>query len=371
MTRSQHCKTDYKPLPSANAFCQSSLGSKAIFQENARPHTASVRRERLCTTRATTGGRGEGGGKGQQQQSEPTLPPMAEPANTRVGFVGLGIMGYPMALNLLKAGYSITVWNRSPEKCDDLAAGGASVARTPAEVAASCDIVIAMLADPEACLAVALGPDGIAEAMGPGKGYVDVSTVDADTSTKVASAIRATGATFLEAPVSGSKGPAEQGTLIFLTAGDKALYDASGPLLDVMGKASFFLGDVGAGARMKLVVNMIMGSMMEAFSEGLILAEGAGLQKRDVVEVLGLGAMACPLFALKGPAMCENKYPTAFPLKHQHKDMRLALQLAESLGRRTPVAAAATGEYAAAMDQGLGDADFSAVLEAVALQNRK
>jgi glyoxylate/succinic semialdehyde reductase len=295
----------------------------------------------------------------------------AEPATTRVGFVGLGIMGYPMALNLLKAGYSLTIWNRSPEKCDNLAARGASVAETPAEVAAASDIVVAMLADPEACLAVALGPDGIAGEMGPGKGYVDVSTVDADTSMKVASAIRASGAAFLEAPVSGSKDAAKQGTLIFLTAGDKTLYDAATPLLDVMGKASFYLGDVGAGACMKLVVNMIMGSMMEAFSEGLILADSAGLEMTDVVEVLGLGAMACPLFALKGPAMCENKFPTAFPLKHQHKDMRLALQLAESLGRRTPVAAAATAEYSAAMDLRLGDKDFSAVLLAVALWNRK
>lgn len=215
------------------------------------------------------------------------------------------------------------------------------------------------------------GPNGIAAGLGPGKGYVDVSTVDAGTSQKVAQAVRGTGALFLEAPVSGSKGPAEQGALIFLTAGDRELFDAAGPLLDVMGKASFFLGDVGAGARMKLVVNMIMGAMMSSFAEGLTLAKDAGLKTKDVVEILGLGAMACPLFALKGPAMCEGRYPTAFPLKHQQKDLRLALELADEVGCKTPVAEAANSEYVKAMGQGLGDSDFSAVLEAVALQGKR
>ena len=129
-------------------------------------------------------------------------------------------------------------------------------APTPAAVVAACDITVAMLSDPEACLAVACGGEGsesVAAAMAPGKGYVDVSTVDAATSQAVAAVVRAAGGSFLEAPVSGSKGPAEQGQLVFLTAGDRQLFDAAGPLLEVMGKASLFLGDVGAGANMKLV----------------------------------------------------------------------------------------------------------------------
>jgi len=218
---------------------------------------------------------------------------------------------------------------------------------------------------------VCAGPNGVLAGLGPGKGYLDVSTVDAGTSQKVAQAVRSTGALFLEAPVSGSKAPAELGTLIFLAAGDRELFEAAAPLLDVMGKASFFLGDVGAGARMKLVVNMIMGSMMSSFAEGLQLAKDAGLQPQDVVEILGLGAMACPLFALKGPAMCEGRYPTAFPLKHQQKDLRLAIELADEVGSVAPVAEAANSEYLKAMGQGLGDSDFSAVLEAVALQRKR
>jgi glyoxylate/succinic semialdehyde reductase len=290
----------------------------------------------------------------------------AEPAETRIGFVGLGIMGYAMSFNLLKAGYSLTVWNRSAEKCDDLAAGGVSVANSPAEVVANSDIIISMLSDREACLEVALGKNGIAGAMTSGKGFVDVSTVDAATAIKVASAVRANGGLYLEAPVSGSKGPAEQGQLIFLTGGDEELFSAAAPLLDVMGKASFYLGEVGAGARMKLVVNMVMGSMMAALAEGLALAESSGLDKKDVVDVLNLGAMACPMFALKGPAMIEGKYMTpAFPLKHQQKDLKYALELAEEVRVAVPTAVAANTEFEAAMAQGLGDADFSAVLAAV------
>ncbi len=275
-------------------------------------------------------------------------------------------MGYAMSFNLLKAGYSLTVWNRSAEKCDDLAAGGVSVANSPAEVVANSDIIISMLSDREACLEVALGKNGIAGAMTSGKGFVDVSTVDAATAIKVASAVRANGGLYLEAPVSGSKGPAEQGQLIFLTGGDEELFSAAAPLLDVMGKASFYLGEVGAGARMKLVVNMVMGSMMAALAEGLALAESSGLDKKDVVDVLNLGAMACPMFALKGPAMIEGKYMTpAFPLKHQQKDLKYALELAEEVRVAVPTAVAANTEFEAAMAQGLGDADFSAVLAAV------
>lgn len=193
-----------------------------------------------------------------------------------------------------------------------------------------------------------------------------MSTVDAATSKRIAAAVRDAGGAFLEAPVSGSKGPAQQGQLVFLTAGDEEAFTAAQPLLDVMGKASFFLGDVGAGAHMKLVVNMIMGSMMSALAEGLVLSEMTGLRQEDVVEVLGLGAMACPMFALKGPAMAERKYPTAFPLKHQQKDTRLALELAEELGAGPlPVAAASNQLFVKALDMGLGDADFSAVVEAV------
>ncbi|KAH8954466.1 hypothetical protein BDL97_08G079500 [Sphagnum fallax] len=170
-----------------------------------------------------------------------------------------------------------------------------------------------------------------------------------------------------QAPVSGSKKPAEDGTLIFLTAGDKSLYDKVVPFLDVMGKSRFYLGEVGNGAAMKLVVNMIMGRMMASFSEGLVLGKKVGLDPATIVEVLGQGAIAAPMFAMKGQSMLKGSYPPAFPLKHQQKDLRLALAMAEDVAQPTPVAASVNDIYKRAKAEGLGDQDFSAIIGAYLL----
>ncbi|KAF7083913.1 hypothetical protein CFC21_087642 [Triticum aestivum] len=203
-----------------------------------------------------------------------------------VGFLGLGIMGKAMAANLLRHGFRVTVWNRTLSKCDELVAMGAAVGDTPASVVAKCKYTIAMLSDPSAALSVVFDKDGVLEQIGEGKGYVDMSTVDAATSCKISEAVKQKGGAFVEAPVSGSKKPAEDGQLVILAAGDKALYDDMVPAFDVLGKKSFFLGEMGNGAKMKLVVNMIMGSMMNAFSEGLCLADKSGLSPQTLLDVL-------------------------------------------------------------------------------------
>lgn len=282
-----------------------------------------------------------------------------------MGFLGLGIMGTAMARNLLKAGYPVTAWNRNPDKCTELVAEGATAAKSPKEVTASSDITIAMLADPVAAVEVACGEGKAVLGLAPGKGYIDASTVDADSVRTIAAAVRAQGAQYLEAPVSGSKKPAEDGTLIFLAAGDKELYDQASGILDVLGKYKVYLGAEGNGASMKLVVNMIMGSMMTAFSEGLALGERAGLDQKDILDVIAQGAITSPMFTMKGPGMVAGNYPPAFPLKHQQKDLRLALALGDELNQPLPVAAAANEVFKAAKTQGLGDNDFSAVVEAV------
>ncbi|GAQ92564.1 3-hydroxyisobutyrate dehydrogenase-related protein [Klebsormidium nitens] len=282
-----------------------------------------------------------------------------------IGWLGLGIMGTAMTRNLLKAGYDVTVWNRTLSKAEGMVQEGARLGKTPAQVVRDCDITFAMLADPAAALSAALGEDGAVAGVSAGKGYVDVSTVDGDTARQIAEAVRKAGGQFLEAPVSGSKKPAEDGTLIFLTAGDKALFDRASAAFDVMGKAKFFLGDVGQGANMKLVVNMVMGSMLASFSEGLLLGQAAGLSPETILEVVLLGAINAPLYSMKGPTMLKGSYSPAFPLKHQQKDLRLALELAEAVGQPLPVAAAANALYEKAREAGLGDQDFSAVLEAL------
>lgn len=274
-------------------------------------------------------------------------------------------MGTAMATNLIKAGYDVSVWNRNVSKCEPLINQGASCGASPAEVASQCNITFAMLADPVAALEVASGKLGVIHGLGPGKGYVDVSTVDGGTSKAICGLVKATGASFLEAPVSGSKKPAENGTLIFLTAGDKVLYEQAGPLLDVMGKSKFYLGEVGNGAAMKLIVNMVMGSMMASFSEGLVLGDKIGLDPSAIIEVISQGAISSPMFAMKGPSMIKKSFSPAFPLKHQQKDLRLALQLAESVSQPVPVAASVNEMYKLAKSKGFGDEDFSAVIEAI------
>ncbi|XVF31978.1 hypothetical protein REPUB_Repub17cG0042000 [Reevesia pubescens] len=282
-----------------------------------------------------------------------------------VGFLGLGIMGKAMSMNLLKNGFKVTVWNRTLSKCNEVVTHGASVGETPAEVVKKCKITIAMLSDPAAALKVVFDKDGVLEQICSGKGYIDMSTVDAETSCKISEAITSKGGHFLEAPVSGSKQPAETGQLVILTAGEKALYEEAIPAFNVLGKKSFFLGQVGNGAKMKLVVNMIMGSVMNAFSEGLVLAERSGLNPHSLLDVLDLGGIANPMFRGKGPAMLQDNYSPAFPLKHQQKDMRLALALGDENAVSMPVAAAANEAFKKARSMGLGDLDFSAVLETV------
>jgi len=284
---------------------------------------------------------------------------------TKYGFLGLGIMGGAMAANLLKAGYDLTVWNRSEEKCRALVELGAHQGSDPATVVAACDVTFAMLADPQAAEVVCTGQRGVLEGMAPGKGYVDVSTVDPGTAVRVGLEVTRKGGRFLEAPVSGSKKPAEDGTLVFLCGGDEDLFNEVRPLLEVMGKELFYLGAAGRGARMKLVVNMIMGSMMTAFAEGLTLGEKAGLLPEEVLAVLDAGALANPMFRLKGPSMAEGRFPTAFPLKHMQKDMRLALQLGDEYRQALYVAAAANATYLKAREAGWSNEDFSAVLKIV------
>jgi 2-hydroxy-3-oxopropionate reductase len=281
------------------------------------------------------------------------------------GFLGLGIMGSAMAKNLLKAGFQVTVWNRSPEKCAELAALGAKVALTPAQVTGACAITFAMLADPAAAEAVCFEPEGALEGLGEGRGYIDMSTVDAETAEKIAEAVIAHGGRFLEAPVSGSKKPAEDGTLIILAAGDRILFDEALPGLEKMGKKCLFLGEVGQGARMKLIVNMVMGGMMTAFCEGLALADKSGLQATDLLDVLDSGALANPMFKLKGPQIGQGNFTPAFPLKHMQKDLRLAVALGDTLGQPLFTASAANETFKKARALGFSDQDFCAVFQAI------
>jgi 3-hydroxyisobutyrate dehydrogenase-like beta-hydroxyacid dehydrogenase len=232
-------------------------------------------------------------------------------------------------------------------------------------VVASSDITFAMVSDPVAARKICFGKQGVLEGITTGKGYIDVSTIDPQTSIEISQAISNKGGRFLEAPVSGSKKPAEDGALVFLCAGDNSLYQEAIPALEIMGKRSFYFGDAGFGARMKLVINMIMGTMMTALCEGLSLGKKAGLNMSDILDVLDQGVIANQMFRLKGPMMVKGNFPTAFPLKHMQKDMRLALLMGDDNGQALYTAGAANFSYIKARNKGFDDGDFSAVLQAI------
>lgn len=283
----------------------------------------------------------------------------------QIGYIGMGIMGSAMAGRLIDAGFPVTVWNRSKDKCEPLKSKGAMVADTPKAVIDSCDITFACTSDPASARSVVFGEDGVLQGITAGKKFIDMSTVDEDTAKEINIAITAKGGIFLEAPVSGSKGPALQGQLVILTAGAKTLCEEAEPCFSVMGKRTFFLGEVGAGARMKLVVNMMMGIQICALSEGLAVGTKSGLNGTDILEVIKEGALNCPMYQLKGPKMLEGDFAPAFPLKHQQKDVRLALGLGDQLAQAMPVAAAANESLKAARSSGYGDDDMSKVYETI------
>jgi 3-hydroxyisobutyrate dehydrogenase-like beta-hydroxyacid dehydrogenase len=279
-----------------------------------------------------------------------------------IGFAGLGIMGSAMAANLVNAGLNVTVWNRSADKCAPLADMGAAVADSPRALAERCDIVIAMLANPQTVLSVRDGTDGIIAGLTAGKGYVDMSTVDAETSIDSARLAHEKGALFLEAPVGGSRKPAEDATLTIMTAGDRDLYDKALPALAKMGNKIMFFGKTGQAARMKLANNLVMCGALTALCEGLALAAASGLDTAQLLEILDSGAVSNPMFRLKGPQIAANKeFPAAFPLQHMQKDLRLALRLAEESGQPLFATATINELYKSALSEGLGDSDFAAV----------
>lgn len=281
----------------------------------------------------------------------------------KIGFIGLGIMGKAMALNLIKAGFSVTVWNRDLDKCAALVAKGAHQAISPRELAETCDITFTIVSDPEAALAICEGPNGVVAGIGNGRSYIDMSTVDDATSQTIAKAITEAGGRFLEAPVSGTKKPAEDGTLIILAAGDESLYKDALPAFNAMGKMSPYIGEVGHGAKMKLVINMIMGGMLSIFSEGMSLGLKAGLNGSQILDILGAGAISNPMFKGKGEMLLAENYTTSFPLKHMQKDLRLATELGEQLNLALPTATTSNEMFKQAIQAGFADQDIAAIFK--------
>ena len=283
-------------------------------------------------------------------------------ASQRIGFLGLGTMGTPMASNVLKAGFKVQVWNRTGSKAQPLASLGAKIGKSPAHVAAESDVVITMVGRPQDVEAVVLGESGVAEGIKSGAVLVDMSTVSPATSRKLAGAMAAKQAEFLDAPVVGSKGPATSGELVILIGGLPQTLERCRPVLQAMGKTIIPAGGVGAGAALKLATNLMLAHLAAGFAEGLLLVQRAGLEPKRYLEVLEASTFRSPWYQTKGAGMIKREFAVHFALKHMHKDLRLMGELAADVKIDLPVTRAIQQLFEKAEQSGRAELDYSAIL---------
>jgi 3-hydroxyisobutyrate dehydrogenase-like beta-hydroxyacid dehydrogenase len=289
----------------------------------------------------------------------------------KIGFMGLGIMGTPMAANLLAAGYPVMVYNRSSEKAAPLVQQGAGQASHPKALARAVDIVIAMVTGPEALGHLLWGPDGAGGAFDHKKTFINMSSVSPSYTRELARELEPTGVTFIDAPVSGTKKPAEDGALVILAAGPQDKVQALEPVFLALGKKVIYCGVAGQGSMMKMFINLLLGVMMEGFAEALNFGRLGGLDLDAMLETVSSGAMNSPMFQVKAPLIKDNRYPAAFPLKHLAKDCKFVVDTAFELGAPVPVGQVLLQLYRLGWSQGWGDEDISAIAKVLAHLNPK
>ena len=280
-----------------------------------------------------------------------------------VAFLGLGIMGSRMAANLLRSGYSLTVWNRTRERAGSLESLGARVADLPAEAVSGAEIVFTMLSTPEAVERTALGPCGFLPALTPGALWVDSSTTDPNFARRMAAQANERGIRFMDAPVTGSKLPAEQGQLRFLVGAMPEDLEAVRPLLEKMGTTIVHIGEPGMGASIKLVFNLMVGQAMLAFAEGMALGEALGIPRERLMDLSLGGPLVPPLLSTKRGKIESGDYEADFPMQWLRKDLHLAAFTAYQSGVALPMTNTAKEIYQLAVQSGLGEQDFSAIYE--------
>jgi 3-hydroxyisobutyrate dehydrogenase-like beta-hydroxyacid dehydrogenase len=282
---------------------------------------------------------------------------------TKIGLIGLGLMGRPMGLNLLKAGFPLTVWNRTASRADELVAGGAKLASSPRELAVNSELVISIVSDPPALEEVLWGASGAMQSFQRGSIYMDSSTVSPTLARKIAAACGERGVRFLDAPVTGGDWGAKKGELLFMAGGDVATLTEVEPVLSVLGKKWFHLGPNGAGQTIKLAMNLILALQVDALAEGLALVTGAGLQGEKLVEVLQSSMARSGVLDVKSQNLLKGEYTPSFPLRLMHKDLNLALELAKQVSVELPATAAAFKTYSKVKDEAKEDLDYSAVMK--------
>lgn len=284
----------------------------------------------------------------------------------KLGFVGLGVMGGRMAKRLLESGYAVTGYNRTKSKAEWLLEAGMGWEETPRAVAEKADIIFTMVTNTEALQAVTSGPEGILAGLGPGKIYIDMSTVSPAASQELAKQVSEKGAQMLDAPVSGSVSTLEEGKLSIMVGGDRQAFEQVRAVLEMIGPKVTHVGGNGLAVAMKIATNLSLAVQMLAFSEGVLLAEKSGIQRKTAVEVLLNSVIASPMVKYRGPFVLEMPEEAWFDVNMMQKDMDLALELGRQLDVPLPTTAITNELLTAARGMGLAEQDFATVFNVLA-----
>lgn len=283
----------------------------------------------------------------------------------KIGLIGLGIMGRPMARNLLHAGFDLTVWNRTAATCAPLVEEGAWEAASPAEVSRNCDVVITIVGDTSDVEAVLFGPEGVFEGIGPGKVVIDMSTISPEATERFAARLAEQGADMLDAPVSGGDSGAVEGRLAIMVGGKEAVFRRCLPIFEAMGEHVVHMGPHGAGQRTKLANQVICALNLLATAEGIEFARAAGLDPAKVLSVVTKGAAASWMLENLGPRMIARDWRPGFFIRLQDKDMRLVREAVAHMGLKLAGSELAASLFAKANRRGLGDEGTQALIKVI------
>src|ERR687886_2128128 len=280
-----------------------------------------------------------------------------------VAVLGTGIMGAGMARNLLAAGMEVRAWNRTREKAEPLADDGAKVAGGPAEAAEDADFVLTMLSDADA-VAEAVDEGGALSALAEGGVWLQTSTVGLEGSERLAGIANEHGVAYVDAPVLGTKQPAEQGQLIVLASGPEEVRERCQPIFDAVGSQTYWLGPAGAGSRLKLVTNNWIVGLLSTLAETISLAKAVGVDPARFLEAIEGGPLGVPYAQMKGQMMIDEEFPTSFSVALARKDANLVLEAAKARDLRLAIAEAVATRFEEAIDAGYGEEDMAAIYEA-------
>lgn len=281
----------------------------------------------------------------------------------QVAVLGLGTMGLPMAFNLIRKGYPLTVYNRTAEKAEPITAAGARLARTPAEAAQHAEIVITMVSDDSSIHSVYEGDAGLLSSIQPGTIVIDCSTISPSLSQELAAACKERGAQFLDAPVTGSKPAAEAGTLTFMVGGEASVLEEAMPIFEAMGSNIIHMGASGSGSITKLAHNTIVGINNVALAEGFSMVSKAGVNPSAFLQVVRNGSAGSKAAELKGEKIIEGNFDNQFSLQLMLKDLKLASVLSDNMQLPTPMLELAKSMFQAGQTQGYGPEDLCSVVK--------